>query len=109
MSEEVKPKVEEVEPSTDDIFEELEQEEIEELNKIAEETAKEVQKRKEELQQFAQQVTLAEIVECMEKIKKFIELYKEAVRTSEYLRDLFADEKEDPSKAFIRMFMGRGF
>jgi predicted DNA-binding protein (UPF0278 family) len=109
MTEEEKATPVEEKVETDDIFEELEEEEQRELDKIAEEAIKEAQKKKQELEEFAKNVTLAEIVECMEKIKKFLDLYREAMRTSEVLRDMLADEKEDPSRAFLKMFMGRGF
>lgn len=100
---------EKTEPETfDDIAEELEQEEIEEMNKLAEELAKQEQKRREELLQFARETSLVDVIECIEKIKKFIEVQQEARDVVDELVSLMGLEEAEGQNPMLKALL-RGF
>jgi len=97
---------EKAEPETfDDIAEELEEEEVEEMNKLAMEIAEQEKKKKEELIQFARETSLVDIIECIEKIKRFIEVQQEARDTIDELISLMGMEEAENQNPMIKALM----
>lgn len=104
--EETKPKTT-PEPDIDELIdEELEEYSDEELDQLAKQLKEEEERRKRELEEFARRVSLAEILECVEKIKKFVEVYKESIRTIGLVEQTSGEKPVDPSQALLRQLFG---
>jgi len=93
----------------EDLEEEFEKQEMEELEQLAKEVAEEEKKRQEELRKLAAEITLADVIECIEKIRRYIEVSREATITLQQLMAMYGDSAEDEKTRLMKMFLGKMF
>lgn len=89
----------------DEIAEELEEEELKAMEEEALKLAEEEKRRREELERFAQQVTLMDVIKAIETIKRFIQVYRES---RDILDELIAElgyEESEAQNPMLKMLM----